>query len=68
MDSVLSVFQPNTDTKMDYFDKAETWDRATLETVQLARLKTTTFSKPAARLSTPSALPKPAALPISALP
>ena len=26
---------------MDYFDKAETWDRATLETVQLARLKTT---------------------------
>ena len=27
--------------KMDYFDKAETWDRATLETVQLARLKTT---------------------------
>ncbi|MFR0875988.1 MAG: hypothetical protein ACLSHC_16445 [Bilophila wadsworthia] len=37
---------------MDYFDKAETWDRATLETVQLARLKTT-FSKP--RLSAPSA-------------
>ena len=26
---------------MDYFDRAETWDRATLEAVQLTRLKTT---------------------------
>ena len=26
---------------MDYYDKAETWDRATIEAVQLTRLKTT---------------------------
>ena len=26
---------------MDYFDIAETWDRETLENVQLTRLKTT---------------------------
>ncbi|MEG2005707.1 MAG: phenylacetate--CoA ligase, partial [Bilophila sp.] len=26
---------------MDYFDKAETWDRATIEATQLARLRTT---------------------------
>lgn len=39
--SALTFFRLYTDTKMDYFDIAETWDRETLEAVQLTRLKTT---------------------------